>query len=302
MNYTLHQLFVFSKVVELRSISRASEELFLTQPAVSIQLKNFQEQFDVPLVELIGKRIHVTDFGMEIYKIVIRILEEINSIEDKTKSFKGLLTGKLKLGVVSTGKYVMPYFLSGFLKKHEGVDLLMDVSNKSSIVKRLVSGEIDFALVSMLPENLELCEEVIMDNELFFISNTDLVLEKKKFSKADLEKHVLIFREEGSATRKIMEDYFSSKNLYARKKIELTSNEAVKQAVMAGLGISIMPLIGIRNELKRKKLKIIPSAGLPLKTKWRLVWLKKRSLSPVAQTYIDYLRMEKNNLIKVYFA
>jgi DNA-binding transcriptional LysR family regulator len=301
MNYTLNQLFVFSKVVELRSISRASEELFLTQPAVSIQLKNFQDQFDVPLTEVIGKKIHVTDFGMEIYEVVQRILSEVNSIDYKTKLFKGLLTGKLKIGVVSTGKYVMPYFLTGFLSKHEGVDLLMDVSNKASIVKSLSSGDLDFALVSVLPEKLDLNEEVLMDNELYFISNSNFSMEKSKFSKEDLEKHALIFREEGSATRKVMEDYFEKKNLFAKKKIELTSNEAVKQAVLAGLGISIMPLIGIRNELKSRKLKIIPSAGLPIKTKWRIVWLKRKSLSPVAQAYRDYLNQEKSKILKNYF-
>jgi len=301
MNYTLHQLQVFAKVVQTKSITKASEELFMTQPAVSIQLKNFQDQFDIPLTEIIGRQIKITDFGFEIYEMTEKIISEVHAINYKTLSFKGLLSGRLKIGVVSTGKYVMPYLLTDFIKENQGIELTMDVTNKMKVIDSLSKGEIDFALVSILPDKLNIHEEIILDNELYFVANNKFKIDKQKLTKEELEKHALIFREEGSATRKVMEDYFEKKNIRASKKIELTSNEAVKQAVIAGLGISIMPLIGIRSEIKNKRLKIIPSSGLPIKTKWRLIWLKNKSLSPVATSYINYLKENKNKLVSNYF-
>jgi DNA-binding transcriptional LysR family regulator len=301
MNYTLHQLQVFVKVVQTLSVTKASEELFMTQPAVSIQLKNFQDQFEIPLTEVIGRRLHVTDFGHEIYIMAERILNEVYAINYKTNQYKGLLSGRLKVGVVSTGKYVMPFLLSKFINHNDGIDLVMDVTNKSRVIESLAKGEIEFALVSVLPDKLDIEEEVIMDNELQFIANKDFKYNNAKFTKEDLEKQALLYREEGSATRKIMEDFFQKKNLRIRKKIELTTNEAVKQAVLAGLGISIMPVIGIRSDLQAGRLKILPSAGMPIKTKWRLIWLKNKQLSPVALAYLTYLRDHKSDIIKKYF-
>jgi DNA-binding transcriptional LysR family regulator len=184
---------------------------------------------------------------------------------------------------------------------HGGIDLVIDVTNKSKVMESLSNGEIDFALVSILPAKFNVHEEVLLENELAFIGSSDFVLEKDKLSKEDLEKQALIYREEGSATRSIMEAYFEKKNLFIRKKMELTSNEAVKQAVIAGLGISIMPLIGIRDELSNGKLKIIPSAGLPIKTKWRLIWLKEKPLSPVALNYLNFLKASKENVVDTFF-
>ncbi len=301
MNYTLHQLHVFTKVVETRSITRAAEELFMTQPAVSIQLKKLQEQFEIPLTEVVRKRMRITEFGMEIYRMAERVLNEVHAINYKTQAFKGLLTGRLSISVVSTGKYVMPYFLADFMKNHSGIELSMDVTNKSKVVASLTSGDIDFALVSILPDKLNVYEEVLLDNEIYFVANKHYQLSKEKLAKATLEKEPLIFREEGSATRKVMEDFFEQKNLRVRKKIELTSNEAVKQAVLAGLGISMMPLIGIREELLHKRIKIVPVAGMPIKTKWRLIWLTEKPLSPVAKAYLDYLRQTKSTCIKQHF-
>lgn len=301
MNYTLHQLQVFVKVVQTLSITKASEELFMTQPAVSIQLKKFQDQFDIPLTETVKKRLKITDFGMEIYRMSERVLNEVYAINYRTQAFKGLLSGRLSIGVASTGKYVMPYFLASFMKKHEGIELVMDVTNKTRVVESLSNGDIDFALVSILPDKLTVHEEILMDNELFFVANKSFALSKSKLTKAELENYALIFREQGSATRKVMEEYFEQKNLRARKKIELTSNEAVKQAVIAGLGISIMPIIGIREELKSKRMKIVPAAGLPIKTKWRLIWLKGKPLSPVAKEYLEYIKSNKELLTRQNF-
>ncbi|WKV10542.1 LysR substrate-binding domain-containing protein [Marivirga harenae] len=287
MNYTIHQLQIFLKVVQKESITKASQELFMTQPAVSIQLKNFQGQFDISLYEIIGRKLHITDFGKEIAIIAERVIEELNNINYKTEAYRGMLTGKLKISSASTGKYVIPFFLEEFLSQNPGIDLVLDVTNKTRVIQSLKNNEIDFALVSVIPGLLDVEEELLIDNKLYLISNEP----KRNDSKA------LIYREEGSATRSAMEHYYGTHNSKDRKRLELTSNEAVKQAVIAGLGNSIMPLIGIKNELLDKQLYILPADDLPLKTKWRLIWLSGKRISPVAQAYLDFIRVRKNEIL-----
>lgn len=301
MNYTLHQLKVFLKVAENQSITKAAEELFLTQPAVSIQLKNFQDQFPIPLTEVVGRKLYVTEFGREIAEAAEKILSEAENIDYKTLAFKGVLAGKLKISVVSTGKYVMPYFLSGFMEKHSGVDLMMDVTNKSRVVRSLENNEVDFALVSVIPEHLKLNRVSLMQNKLFLVGNTKREIPENFSSKRIFQEFPMIYREEGSATRGAMENYMKKNNYSTKKKIELTSNEALKQAVTAGLGYSIMPLIGIKNSLKNKELQIIPVKDLPIITHWNLVWLTSKKLSPTALAFLEYLEEEKDKIIQETF-
>lgn len=289
MNYTLHQLQIFLEVVKHQSITKASEELHMTQPAVSIQLKNFQMQFDVPLTEVVGRKLYITEFGQTIAQLAENVINESESIKYKTKEYKGLFTGKLSISSASTGKYVIPYFLSGFLRKHSGIDLVLDVTNKTHVMQSLRKNVTDFALVSVVPGELRLEEELLLENRLYLVGDTPSFTDNRPY----------IFREEGSATRAAMDSYLSHQT--SRKRIELTSNEAVKQAVVAGLGYSILPLIGIKNELSVKELHIIPQPDLPLVSYWRLIWQQEKKLSPVAQAYLDYVREEKEQIIKEHF-
>lgn len=291
MNYTLHQLKVFLKIYQLKSITKAAEELFLTQPAVSIQLKNFQNQFDIPLTEIIGRKLYVTAFGKEIAIAAENIINEVNAINYKTLQYKGQLSGQLKISVASTGKYVIPYFLSNFLSKNKGIELLLDVTNRNKVIKSLENNEIDFAFVSLLPERLDYEKLTLMQNKLFLIGNT-----KVNDSENSLENETLIYREKGSATLEVMQKFIDSKNINVKQKITLTSNEAVKQAVIAGIGCSIMPLIGLKNELKNGELKIIDTLGLPITTNWNLVWLKNKKLSFVAESFLEYLQEDYKNI------
>jgi DNA-binding transcriptional LysR family regulator len=291
MHYTINQLQIFLKVTQKKSITKAAEELFMTQPAVSIQLKNFQDQFDIPLTEVIGRQLYVTEFGEEIALIAEKIIQEIANINYKTQAYKGLLTGKLKIFSASTGKYVIPFFLSGFIEQNTAVDLVLDVTNKTMVMESLKNNQTEFALVSVVPENVQVEEEIIIANKLFLIGS-------QPNRSANIP---LIYREKGSATRAAMENYFLTHEGSKRKRLELTSNEAVKQAVIAGLGNSIMPVIGIKNELLNKQLYIIESEGLPISTEWRLIWLKGKKLSPVAQAFLDYVRKEKTRILDEQF-
>lgn len=301
MVYTLHQLKIFTKVVEYQSITKASEELYLTQPAVSMQLKKFQEQFAVPLTEVVGRRLYVTDFGREIAESALKILDEIEAINYRTKSFKGQLAGRLKISTASTGKYVMPYFLSDFLRQNRGVDLVMDVTNKTQVVKNLEQNEVDFSLVSVLPSHLRLNSVQLLQNKLFLVGGTRIQRNPKMSVRKLLELNPLLYREFGSATRNSMEQFLDKENWPTYKKIELTSNEALKQALVAGLGYSIMPLIGIKNELKSGDLEIVPYKGLPIVTYWHLVWLASKRLSPIAEAYLEFIQKEKDRIIEETF-
>ncbi len=302
MNYTLNQLQIFLKIVQTKSVTKASEELNLTQPAVSIQLKNLQDQFDIPLTEVVGRKIYITDFGLEIAEAAENIINQVYAINYKTLAYKGQLTGRLKISVVSTGKYVMPYFLTEFMQQHDGIDLLMDVTNKNKVIESLENNEIDFALVSILPSKLNIEKMDLLQNKLYLVGSSEKKIKKNTSTKEIFKDLPLIFRENGSGTRQTMENFIERNKISALKKMELTSNEAVKQALLAGLGYSIMPLIGIKNELHNNELQIIPIKGLPIKTTWSLIWLKGKKHAPVSKSFLEYLKKEKSQIVQNKFS
>ncbi|MBL7872456.1 MAG: LysR family transcriptional regulator [Cyclobacteriaceae bacterium] len=297
MNYTLNQLQIFLKIAQTQSVTKASEELHLTQPAVSIQLRNFQDQFDIPLTEVVGRKIYITDFGLEIAEAAENIINLVYAINYKTVAYKGQLTGRLKISVVSTGKYVMPYFLTNFIQQHSGIELIMDVTNKNKVIKSLENNEVDFALVSILPNTLNVEKLDLLQNKLYLVGHAEAKFKKASGIKEIFKELPLLFREKGSGTRQTMESFIERNNISVLKKMELTSNEAVKQSLLAGLGFSIMPLIGIKNELHNNELKIIPIKGLPIKTTWSLIWLKGKKHSPVSKSFLDHLKKEKSQIV-----
>ncbi len=303
MNFTFHQLKVFSLVAEKKSVTKAAAELHMTQPAVSIQLKKLQDQFNMPLTEIIGRRLHVTDFGKELYVIAQKILDEVNSITYRTESFSGLLSGKLRLAVVSTGKYVMSYYLKQFLLENPSVDLSMDVANRNHVIESLLNNEVDFALVSILPKGPMLEQEILMPNKLFLVGSSEEEIGNTQVQTKSIFQNIpLIYREEGSVTRLKMQQYFEKTHVRPKIRLELTSSEAVKQAVIAGLGFSMLSLVSIRSELLENDVKIIPVQGLPLKSEWRLVWLRQKKFSVVAKAYLEFIRKNKASIYKDHFS
>lgn len=301
MNYTLHQLKIFLTIVEKKSVTKAAEELFLTQPAVSIQLRNFQDQFPLPLTEVIGRRLYITEFGKEIAQASSVILEEVAAIDYKSKQYQGILAGKLSIAVVSTGKYVMPYYLADFVNDHPGIDFNMDVTNRGQVVHDLENNKVDFALVSVLPDHLKLETLPLLKNSLHLVGGTERIEASNLKPDEIFKNEPLLYREPGSATRMAMEKFIEGKNIPVAKKIELTSNEALKQAVIAGLGYSIMPLIGIKKEVVDEQISIIKCKGLPVNTQWNLVWLKQKKMSPLAIAFITHLENEKSKIQKKFF-
>lgn len=301
MHYTLHQLQIFVKIAEKKSITKAAEELHLTQPALSIQLKNFQEQFQIPLTEVIGRQLYLTEFGKEIEKAALRILTELGNLQHTVNAYNGQLVGKLKLSVVSTGKYLMPYFLSDFLKTHPQVELQLDVTNKSRVIEALESNETDLALVSIIPDNLKVDKLELLPNRIHLVGQPGLSIKGKDLRSLSDGTIPMIYREKGSGTRSAVEKFMVEQNIQLSKNLELTSNEAVKQAILAGLGYSLMPIIGLRNELILGQLEIYPIKGLPIRSQWNLIWHSGKKFSPVTDAFIQHLRNNKDVLIDQYF-
>ncbi len=298
MNYTLHQLKIFLKVAEYQSITKAADELHLTQPAISIQLKKLQEQFDLPLTEVVGRQLYITDFGKEIMIRSKRILEESEAIKYTIDQYKGHLTGKINISVVSTGKYVIPYFLKAFIDRYPGIEISIDVSNKNKVIEGLGKNESDFSLVSIVPDDLKVHRVELMENKLYLVGSADY---KGPLRPKDLEKVTLLFREEGSATRKAMLEFLEKHNLTVRKSMQLVSNEAIKQAINAGLGFSIVPLIGLRTALTSENMRIFPLKGLPIITKWNLIYAQGKNLTPAQSALIDFIEENKLRLVEEHF-
>jgi len=297
MKYTLHQLQIFKCLVETRSITQTAQVLNLTQPAISIQLKNLQNQFDLKLYEIIGKQIFITEFGQKIAESADEIIKQVESINYISSRLKGQLASKLRISVVSTGKYVIPFFLKEFLDQHPSVELILDVTNKAKVIDALESNEADFALVSILPSKLKVESIPLLKNRLVLVANERFEIPPEGIRLQHLVHLPVILREKGSGTRETMERFFQRNEIQLKKPLVLTSNEAVKQAILADLGISIMPLIGIKSELDQHLVKVIPCKGLPIETQWSLIWMKGKSLNPVAKAFIDFLMLEKTGIV-----
>lgn len=293
MHYTLHQLQVFLKVAELGSVSKAAEAMHLTQPAVSMQLRKLQDQFALPLTEMVGRQLFLTEFGQEIATAARPILEQVHAINYKTLAYQGQLTGQLRIMSVSTGKYIMPYLLSDFLYRNPGIELQYQVTNKQQVLAALEQNSIDLALVSLVPAHLALEKMDLLPNELRLVASP-LLLERAGTSHWQelLQRQPLLFRESGSGTRQLMETWLAGQGWSQPHRFELASNEAVKQAVLAGLGCSVMPVLGIKGELQRGEMVVVEAPRLPLYSQWSLVYARGKRLLPASLAFLDFLQRE----------
>jgi DNA-binding transcriptional LysR family regulator len=302
MNITLHQLKAFQAIAKFQSITKAAEAMSMTQPAVSIQLKNLQEQFEVPLTEIIGKRIYITEFGQELVGTADRIFGELGQIEEKMLELKGLLGGKIRISAVSTGKYIIPYLMADFMKIHPHVEISLEVSNRHNVLTHLQENSTDLALVSIWPDELDLESIQLAENKWYLACSP----EKKasytaaiKEGKWELVPFVL--REKGSGTRTTMENFFQERDIHVGSKLELSTNEAVKQAVMAGLGASLLSNFSMAQELKEGRIALLELPGLPIKADWNLIWLKQKKHSPAVKAFIRWLSENRKKVLSTHF-
>jgi DNA-binding transcriptional LysR family regulator len=288
MNYNLHQLHIFSMVAKKRSITKASEALFMTQPAVSIQLKQLQDNIGLPLFEFIGKQFFLTQAGETLLDCYTDLSNSLNRIQEEMQHLKGMQTGSLTISVVSSAKYFMPHILGQFRRKFPQITIKLEVTNRLLVKNHLLENEVDYGVYSVLDESINSENIGFLENPLVFIAAPDSTFASVK-SLEDLCKTPFIYREMGSGTRLKLEAFFKEQGISPHIEMELATTEAVKQAVMAGFGVSLVSKHAIRQELKTEAVTIIDIPGLNLASHWHLMWLSGKQLSPAARAFKEFL-------------
>ena len=297
LHLTFRQLSVFEAVARHLSYSRAAEELHLTQPAVSMQIKQLEENAGTPLFEQLGKKIYLTEAGRELSHYSRVIAQQLAEAESVLGELKGLQRGKLKISVASTANYFVPQLLAIFSQRFPTVTVSLDVTNRQALLAQLVNNEMDMAIMGQPPEGMHLVAESFMENPLVVIAPVNHPLAAtKKIPLARLQSETFLVREQGSGTRVAMERFFSQHGIQFQAGMEMSSNEAIKQAVQAGLGLGILSLHTVELELETKRLKVLDVKGFPIMRHWYVVHRKDKRLSTAAQAFKAFLLTEAKQI------
>ncbi|MET0066136.1 MAG: LysR family transcriptional regulator [Candidatus Thiodiazotropha sp.] len=297
MHTTLRQLKVFQVVAEHLNYTRAAKTLHLTQPAVSMQVKQLEEAVGLPLFEQAGKKILLSEAGREIYQYARSIFQTFEEMDEVIAALKGLGTGHLNIAVASTVNYFAPRLLAAFSRSYPGIDLRLDVTNRQRLMGLLKSNEIDIVLMGLPPEDIDLEYEPFMENPLVVIAPAGHPLDGvSRIPVQRLKDEVFIMREEGSGTRLAMERFFAEQNIEISAGMQMTRNEAIKQAVRAGMGLSVVSTHTIELEVETGRLVILDIEGFPLQRHWYLVHRKNKRLSPSARAFVDFVLAEAHHL------
>jgi len=298
LHLTLRQLKVFESVARHLSYSRAADELHLTQPAVSMQIKQLEGNISLPLFEQLGKRIYLTDAGRELYQYSRSISQQLADMEVALDELKGMERGKLNISVVTTANYFAPHLLAKFCQRYKGVTVSLNVSNRETVLKQLSDNLIDLAIMGQPPEDLDIDSESFIENPLVVIAPPDHPLCKEQnIPVTRLAKEVFLVRESGSGTRGAMERFFAAHDVKINKGMEADTTEAIKQAVQAGMGLGIMSQHTAELELETNRLKILDVQGFPIIRYWHVVNRKNKRLSGVANAFREFLLKEAAELM-----
>ncbi len=293
MNISLRQLRVFEAVARHLSHTRAAEELHLTQPAVSMQVRQLEDEVGLPLFERLGKRILLTEAGQEILHYSLTVNRSLREMEEVLESLKGVNRGRLQIAVASTVNYFAPRLLAVFQRRYPGIGLRLDVTNRENLVQLLDSNAVDLVLMGLPPTDIDVESEPFMDNPLVVIAPPDHPLAgARQIPLARLAGEIFVMRETGSGTRQAMERFFSERALTIRQGMQMTRNEAVKQAVRSGLGLSVVSLHTIELELETRRLVTLDVEGFPDRRHWYLVYRRGKRLSPAAGAFRDFVLAE----------
>jgi DNA-binding transcriptional LysR family regulator len=286
MHITLRHLRTFEAVARCASISRAAAELHLTQPAVSMQMKQLEEQIGLPLVEQLGKRLFLTEAGQELRGHARDIAARMIDLNAAMDQFRGLERGLLRLAVVSTANYFLPSLIADFNRRHPGVRVSLQVANRDVVHAALADNTTDLAITGQPPESLDVVAQHFMDNPLVVIAAPDHPLAALQAVPLQrLAEETLVVRESGSGTRAAMERHFASQGLSYRAGCEFGTNEALKQAVRAGLGLGVVSMQTIELELQARCLVVLPVEGFPIVRQWYVLHRTSKRLSAAALTF-----------------
>jgi DNA-binding transcriptional LysR family regulator len=290
MHITLRQLRIFEAVARFSSISRAANELHLTQPAVSMQVKQLEDQIGLPLLEQIGKRLFLTEAGAELRIHAQRFAAQALELQTAMDQFRDLQRGWLRLAVVSTANYFLPPLIVSLSERHPGMRISLQVANRESVLAALADNRTDLAITGQPPESADLVAQHFMDNPLVVIAApTHALAAAGPISMARLARETLVVREPGSGTRAAIERHFAEHGLEYHPGCELNTNEAIKQAVQAGLGCGVVSLQTIDLELETRRLVVLPVEGFPLIRRWYIVHRCEKRLSAAALAFRELL-------------
>jgi LysR family transcriptional regulator, low CO2-responsive transcriptional regulator len=281
-------LKVFEAAARHGSFTRAAEELFLTQPTVSMQIKQLTKSVGLPLFEQVGKRLYLTEAGRELFATCRQIFETIAQFEMKVADLKGLKQGQLKLSVITTAKYFIPRLLGPFCELYPGIDISLQVTNHEGILERMTSNMDDLYIMSQVPEHLDVHCQAFLDNPLVvFAPATHPLAKEKNIPIQRLSNEPFIMREPGSGTRRAVQTLLEEQGISVKVKLELGSNEAIKQAIAGGLGISVLSRHTLLTDTA--EFSILDVEHFPIKRAWYMVHPAGKQLSIVARTYYEYL-------------
>ncbi len=286
---TFRQLEIFEAIARLGSFTRASEELFLTQPTVSMQMKKLTDTVGAPLVEQAGKKVMLTEDGRELAQATREIFAILDRYMMSVAERKGLKRGKLKLMAITTASYFAPRLLGEFAKLHPGIDVSLRVTNKEQVLDSMADNLDDLYLLGTPPDEIDVVATPIMDNPIVVLAAPDHPLAKKKnITLERLAQEPWIMREAGSGTRKAIERMFAEKGLEIQPRLELGSNEAIKQAILAGLGISALSCHALTLH-QPGQFAVLDAKGFPIQRHWYAVYPAGRQISVVARAFLDFL-------------
>lgn len=289
-NYTLKQLQTFIEVAREKSVSKAAERLFVTQPAVSMQIRQLEEAFGLALIEPIGRNIQLTHAGQEFLTHAIAALAQLKDLEASMADHVGMKKGRIDLAIVSTAKYFVPMLLVRFSKLMPDIDITLRIDNRENILGMLSRSEIDLVIMGRAPNTLD-CEAIpFATNPLGIVCAPDHPLSRRKRMSFDaLKDYSFVVREQGSGTRAAMERIFAQHEVPLKVVMEMPSNETIKQAVMAGMGLSFLSLRTVRHELAAGHLALVDISGMPIMGKWYVTHLSHKKLSPAAKSFKAFL-------------
>ncbi len=290
MHMTLRQLTLFKAVAQHLSFTRAAAELCLTQPAVSIQIKQLEGHVGMPLFEQVGKRIFLTDAGRELYAACGDIFARIDALETSLNELQGSIKGQLKLSVVTTAAYFTPHLFKAFLELYPEVYFSLKVTNRNSVLERMANNEDELVIMGQVPEHLHVTAHPFLENPLVVLASPQHPLvNQSHIPLARFAQETILIREMGSGTRLAMNRCFAAHNLELPTQMELGSSEAIKQGVMTGLGVSILSQYAVASEVAAGTIKLLDVEDFPLKRQWSVAHLSDKKLSLVARTFLEFL-------------
>lgn len=298
LHITLRQLRVFESVARLLNFTRAAEELHLTQPAVSIQIKQLEDAISLPLFEQMGKRIYLTEAGRELFNYSRSIFQQLADMELALDELKGVQRGRLNIAVVSTANYFVPSLLAKFTRRYPDITISLHVSNRENVLKQLADNLTDLAIMGQPPAGIDISSEAFLENPLVIIAPPDHPLcGERQIPVKRLELEIFLVREPGSGTRDAMERFFLHNGIHIHKGMEADTTEAIKQGIQAGMGLGITSMHTVKLELEANRLKMLDVQGFPIMRNWYVVHRKNKRLSSISSAFKQFLLQEAAALV-----